>query len=112
MKNRHKYCDAEGRFRGIGVTKNRTFIHLAIGRSKDIGRQEGGRSFSTAFVRQPVRPMRLQYLLRKRGVSPSLGETALQPGQSEHARILNSKKGAARRHLDYSMNCPIKVKVR
>lgn len=34
MKNRHKYCDALSRFRGIGVTKNRTFIHLAIGRSK------------------------------------------------------------------------------
>lgn len=39
MKNRHKYCDAEGRFRGIGVTRSRTFIHLAIGRSKGT---EGG----------------------------------------------------------------------
>lgn len=56
------------------------------------GRWEGGGPICGTCHRKPVLHMRLQYLLLKRGVSPSLDQTARKPDQTEHVHILNSEK--------------------
>lgn len=95
MKNRHRYCDAKDQCRGLGVTKNRTFIYLAIGRWEGV---EGGMPVFKAFWRNPFASC-VCNISSENAVSLTLCESLFQPVHAEWPCSLVSKKRG------YSLYC-------